>query len=81
MLGFRLSQQRPPEPQRVNEHVVTRLDHVYEVDPLLMGEHLPQQEMPVWDTQRIVSSRLDHIAWMHDHWADKVISPDPADYE
>ena len=51
-----------------------RFDHVYEVDPALMTEHTPQQEIPAWDTQRIVESRWEHLAWMHDHFADSVVS-------
>ena len=30
---FRLGDQRPPEPQRINDDVVMRFEHVYEVDP------------------------------------------------
>lgn len=74
MIGFRLAAQRPPDPKRVNETVVMRLEHVFEVDPALMTEHVRQQDMPVWDTQRIVADRWEHLAWMHDHWADTVIS-------
>ena len=74
MIGFRLAAQRPPEAKRVNDAVVMRFDHVYEVDPALMIEHTPQQEMLAWDTQRIVESRWEHLAWMHDHFADSVIS-------
>ena len=25
--------------------------------------------MPRWDTERIVASRNDHLAWMHEHFA------------
>lgn len=74
MIGFRLAAQRPPEARRVNDQVVMRLDHVYEVDPARMTEHLEQQEMPVWETRHIVASRWEHLAWMHDHWADSVLS-------
>jgi hypothetical protein len=49
-----------------------RIDHVYEVDPELM-QTFPQQNMPVWDTKRIIEGRLDHLAWIHDHFADEVI--------
>ena len=49
-------------------------DHIYEVDPELMNEHTPQQEIPAWDTLRIVDSRWEHLAWMHDHFADSVVS-------
>ena len=38
MLGFRLSDQKPPEAKRVTDVVVMRLDHVFEVDP--RWEHL-----------------------------------------
>ena len=58
MLGFRLAAQRPPERQRITDVVVMRFDHVYEVDPQLMTEHVQQQDIPAWDTQRIVDSRL-----------------------
>ena len=73
MLGFRLQAQRPPEPQPVGDGVVMRLEHVYEVDPARMTV-FEQQAIPVWDTLRIVASRWDHLAWMHDHFADSVIS-------
>ena len=46
-----------------------RLDGVYEVDPALMETHFMQQNMPTWDTERIVESRNDHLAWMHEHFA------------
>jgi hypothetical protein len=74
MIGFRLAAQKPPEAQRITDDVVMRFEHVYEVDPALMTEHVPQQDLPAWDTQRIVASRWDHLAWMHDHFADSVIS-------
>jgi hypothetical protein len=74
VIGFRLAAQKPPEAKRVNEDVVMRFDHIYEVDPALMAEHAPQQEIPAWDTHRIVDSRWEHLAWMHDHFADSVVS-------
>jgi hypothetical protein len=74
MIGFRLAAQRPPEARRVNDDVVMRFDHVYEVAPGLMTEHTPQQDIPAWDTLRIVESRWEHLAWMHDHFADSVVS-------
>jgi len=74
MIGFRLAAQRPPDPQRVNDQVVMRFEHVYEVEPALMSEHTPQQDIPAWDTLRIVESRWEHLAWMHDHFADSVVS-------
>jgi hypothetical protein len=73
MIGFRLAAQRPPEARRVNDDVIMRFDHVYEVAPEKMTI-IAQQEMPAWDTRRIVASRWDHLAWMHDHWADEVLS-------
>jgi hypothetical protein len=57
MIGFRLSAQRPPEPRRINDTVVMRFDHVYEVDPSLMQEHVRQHDFPAWETRRIVDSR------------------------
>lgn len=74
MLGFRLSAERPPDPERVNDAVVTRFEHVYEVAPELMREHVRQQDMPNWDLRRIVDARWEHLAWMHDHFADGVLS-------
>jgi hypothetical protein len=75
MIGFRLQAQVPPPPRPVAEGVVRRLEHVYEVDPDLM-RITPQQEMPLWETERIVSDRTDHLAWMHRLFADTVISGD-----
>ena len=74
MIGFRLSAQKPPEAQRIKEDVVMRFDHIYEVDPSLMTVHTPQQDIPARDTRRIVDSRWEHLAWMHDHFADSVLS-------
>jgi hypothetical protein len=51
-----------------------RFDHVYEVDPALMQDHIRQHDFPAWETRRIVDSRWEHLAWMHDHWADSVVS-------
>ena len=70
---FRLGDQQPPEPQRITDTVVMRFDHVYEVDPALMAL-TGQQDLPAWDTMRIVDSRWEHLAWMHDHFADSVVS-------
>jgi hypothetical protein len=73
MLGFRLSAQKPPDAKRVTDVVVTRFDHVYEVDPALMTEHLRQQDMPNWDFERIIAARWDHIKDIHTQWADSVV--------
>ncbi len=69
---FRLGEQEPPEARRVNDAVVMRFEHVYEVEPSLM-ELTGQQDLPAWDTHRIVDSRMDHLTWMHDHFADEVL--------
>jgi hypothetical protein len=69
---FRLGDQIPPEPRRINDDVIQRFDHVYEVDPEKMRT-FPQQELPAWDTERIVAARWDHLDWMHDHFADEVL--------
>jgi hypothetical protein len=74
VIGFRLSAQQPPEPRRVNDAVVMRFEHVYEVDPALMRDHIRQHDFPAWETRRIVAGRWDHLAWMHAHWADTVLS-------
>ena len=69
---FRLGDQRPPDARRINDAVVMRFEHVYEVEPSLM-ELTGQQDLPAWDTRRIVDARWDHLAWMHDHFADEVL--------
>ncbi|MBA2576666.1 MAG: hypothetical protein H0V05_08505 [Euzebyaceae bacterium] len=73
MFGFRLAAQRPPAARRIKDDVIMRFDDVYEVDPDLMQTY-PQQDIPAWDTARIVDSRWDHLAWMHQHFADRVVS-------
>ena len=51
-----------------------RHEDIYEIEPTLMSEHIQQHELPAWDTHRIVDSRWEHLAWMHAHWADEVVS-------
>jgi hypothetical protein len=72
MLGFKLSAQTPPEARQITPDVIMRFDHVYEVDPAKMAIY-PQQAIPAWDTHRIVDSKWEHLAWMHQHFADKVL--------
>ncbi len=73
MFGFKLAAQRAlPEARRIKDDVIMRFDHVYEIDPELMQLH-PQQDIPPWDTERIIDSRWDHLAWMHQHFADRVV--------
>lgn len=74
MFGFRLSAEKPPEAHRVNDVVVSRFEHIFEVDPALMSEHVHQQAIPNWDLKRIVDNRWEHLDWMHDHFADSVLS-------
>lgn len=74
MLGFRLSAEQPPEATRVTDAAITRYEHVFEVDPALMTEHVRQQELRNWEIHRIVESRWEHLEWMHDHWADARLS-------
>jgi len=74
MSGFRRDDQQPPGSQPVTDGVVMRVEGVYEVDPALMQQHVHQQDMPIWDTMRIVRSRHDHLLWMHDHFADDRLS-------
>ena len=80
MLGFLLRAQRPPKPKAVKEGVVMRMEHVYEVDPAKM-QVFKQQDMPVWDTLRIVKNRWEHLAWMHNHFADSVVSGEELEKE
>ena len=76
MLGFRLSAQKPPEAHQVADGVISRYEHVFEIDPALMQEHVRQQDIPEWDFHRIIANRWEHLAWMHDHFADSVLSGD-----
>ena len=72
---YRFAEQHTPPPAvRASEVAQTTFEHVYEVDPRLMQEHVLQQTFPNWDTLRIVRSRHDHLQWMHDHWASTVVS-------
>lgn len=74
-MAFRQQEEsRPPEATQVTDVAITRFDEVYEVEPGLMVQHVNQQTFPNWDTLRIVHSRHDHLQWMHDHWATRVIS-------
>ena len=73
MRRFRQDEQQPPEAQRIADGVIMRLEHVFEVDPELMETNFRQQPMPVWDTERIVDSRWEHLDWMHDHFADELL--------
>jgi hypothetical protein len=72
---YRFAEQHtPPAPLRVSEVAQTTFEHVYEVDPRLMQTHVLQQVFPNWDTLRIMRSRHDHLAWMHRHFADRVVT-------
>lgn len=73
-MSYRYDEQHtPPEAQRVSEVAITRFEHVFEVDPRLMQQWVTQQEFPTWDTLRIMNGRHDHLDWMHEHFAHKVI--------
>ena len=80
MLGFLLRAQRPPKPKAIKEGVVMRMEHIYEVDPAKM-QVFKQQDMPVWDTLRIVKNRWEHLAWMHNHFADGMVSGEELEKE
>ena len=70
----RAEQKTPPEPQRMSDVAIMRFEHIFEVDPALMQEHVRQHGFPNWDTQRIAASRLDHLDWMHRHFAGVVVA-------
>ena len=77
-IGFRYDEQyTPPPPERVTDVALTTHPHLYEVDPRLMERWVLQQEFPNWDSLRIMNSRGDHLAWMHRHFASKVIAGSP----
>ena len=73
--GFRYAEEyTPPPARRAGDVAVERFADVFEVDPALMTVHVAQQLFPNWDTLRIVEGRAGHLAWMHRHWADTVVS-------
>ena len=75
MSPFRRSEETtPPPPQRMSDVAIMRFEHIFEVDPALMREHVRQHGFPNWDTQRIAASRHGHLDWMHRHWAGVVVS-------
>ena len=75
MTPFRRGEQQDPPPaRRMSDVAIMRFEHIFEVDPRLMEQHVRQQQFPNWDTQRIAASRLDHLEWMHRHWATVVVS-------
>jgi hypothetical protein len=72
---YRFAEQfTPPPPVPVSEVAQSTFEHVYEVDPRLMERHVLQQVFPNWDTLRIMNSRHDHLQWMHQHFASKVVT-------
>ena len=72
---YRVAEQyAPPPPIRASDVAQMTFEHVFEVDPRLMQEHVLQQVFPNWDTLRIMRSRHDHLAWMHRHFAEKVVT-------
>jgi len=74
-IGFRYDEQyTPPGPERVSDVALTTHPHLFEVDPRLMERWVLQQEFPNWDSLRIMSSRQDHLEWMHRHFASRVMA-------
>jgi hypothetical protein len=74
-MSYRYDEQTtPPEPRRVSDVAITTFEHVFEVDPRLMQRFVLQQEFPNWDSLRIMNARGDHLAWMHTHFAESVIT-------
>ena len=74
-IGFRYDEQdTPPGPERVSDVAHTTHPHLFEVDPRLMERWVLQQEFPNWDSLRIMSSRSDHLDWMHRHFATRVVT-------
>lgn len=67
-------QHTPPPASRASDVAVSTFRHLYEVDPRLMQRWVLQQTFPNWDSLRIMNSRHDHLAWMHRHFATKVVS-------
>jgi hypothetical protein len=74
MQGYRTAEQTPPPAQRITDIVVMRHDHIYEVDPDLMTEHVEQQHIPAWDMLRMVDSRLEWLYMLQAHFSDERVS-------
>ena len=73
--AYRYTEQYEPAPVTpVSEVARTTFQHVYEVEPRLMQRHVLQQVFPNWDTLRIMHSRHDHLQWIHDHFAYRVVT-------
>lgn len=66
---YRQAEQLPPAARKITDQVVMRFEHVYEVDPTRM-QRFTQQNMPAWDTGRIVDARWDHLKDVHRQFAD-----------
>ncbi|MDN4162998.1 hypothetical protein [Nocardioides abyssi] len=74
-IGYRYAEQHDlPPAVPVTDVAVTTFEHVLEVDPRLMERWVQQQQMPAWDSLRIVHGRHDHLTWMHRHFADRVVA-------
>lgn len=70
----RAEQVTPPPARAVSDVAVTTYEDLFEVDPRLMERWVLQQEFPNWDSLRIMNARHDHLAWMHRHFADRVVT-------
>jgi hypothetical protein len=70
---YRYESEQPDPPRAVNDVVVIRVDDVYEVHPALM-EVVPQQDIPVWDTRRIVDGRASQVEFMAGHFAHSLLT-------
>lgn len=74
-MSFRPAEEATPPPaRRVTDVAVTTHEHLYEIDPRLMQRWVLQQEFPNWDSLRIMHARADHLAWMHRHFAESVVT-------
>jgi hypothetical protein len=63
-----------PPAQPVSDVARTTFEHVYEVEPRLMRTWVLQQTFPNWDSLRIMTSRHEHLDWMHRHFATRVVT-------
>ena len=70
---FRLGDQQPPPPRRINDDGRHALRARLRGRPVADGADRASSRCPAWDTQRIVDGRWDYLDWMHDHFADEVL--------
>jgi hypothetical protein len=66
----------PPEDEQLPPGVIDNGGH-YEVDPAIMSVY--PQFATDFEVDRIVKGRLEYLAWVQRHFAERVLPPHPDD--